>query len=203
MSTILVLVAIFIFCTVGFGLTPFSVLATIIKECIRVNQHNIDPEHKYRVSGSPLHPHQFTIQTPLWSIFGFIVQMADAIFYIYCGKLITWGCRWVDGRPMSARMGKRTIVIVDTPCVHQLAESFVSKLYSQGYSFRGVDVHGASGLDHFVHRFTHRVTRGVLLAIGRPDGRLFCLGELFIFICFIFATKLIFLLQRNQKRVSF
>jgi hypothetical protein len=28
-----------------------------------------------------------------------------------------------------------------------------------------------SGADHFVHRFTHRVVRGVLLAVGRPDGR--------------------------------
>ena len=27
--------------------------------------------------------------------------------------------------------------------------------------------------DHFVHRFTHRVVRGLLLAVGRPDGRLY------------------------------
>ena len=26
--------------------------------------------------------------------------------------------------------------------------------------------------DHFVHRHTHRVTRGLLLAVGRADGRL-------------------------------
>ena len=40
-----------------------------------------------------------------------------------------------------------------------------------------IDVHGASGLDHFVHRFTHRVVRGVLLAVGRPDGRLTSLAK--------------------------
>ena len=34
-----------------------------------------------------------------------------------------------------------------------------------------------SGLDHFVHRFTHRVVRGVMLAVGRPDGRLCCLSK--------------------------
>ena len=56
------------------------------------------------------------------------------------------------GRPMWARIGKRTIVIVDTPCVHQLLETFVSKLYAEAFSFCTVDVHGASGLDHFVHR---------------------------------------------------
>jgi len=78
---------------------------------------------------------------------------------------------------MWARHGRRTLVIVDSPMVHQLTENFVSKLYAQAYSFCGLDVHGANGLDHFVHRFTHRVCRGVLLAVGRPDGRLCCLAK--------------------------
>ena len=34
-------------------------------------------------------------------------------------------------------------------------------------------MHGANPVDHFVHRYTHRVARGVLIAIGRPDGRLY------------------------------
>jgi len=68
-------------------------------------------------------------------------------------------------------------VIVDTPCNHQLLENFVSKLFALSYGFVSIDVHGASGFDHFVHRFTHRVTRGVMLAIGRPDGRLCCLAK--------------------------
>ncbi|CAM9369085.1 unnamed protein product, partial [Choristocarpus tenellus] len=71
-----------------------------------------------------------------------------------------------------ARLGKRTVVVVDVPCVHQLVETFVSKLFSMGYSFMSIDVHGGSSVDHFVHRFTHRVSRGVLLAVGRPDGRM-------------------------------
>ena len=36
-----------------------------------------------------------------------------------------------------------------------------------------VEVHSANPSDHLVHKFTHRVARGVLLAIGRPDGRLY------------------------------
>merc|ERR1711991_209957 len=68
-------------------------------------------------------------------------------------------------------------VIVDSPTNHQLLESFVSKLFSQSYSHTSLDVHGASGLDHFVHRFTHRVVRGVLIAAGRPDGRMGCLAK--------------------------
>jgi hypothetical protein len=31
--------------------------------------------------------------------------------------------------------------------------------------------------DHFVHRFTHRVARGLLIAVGRPDGRLYCMAK--------------------------
>ena len=72
--------------------------------------------------------------------------------YVFLVKIITWLDRWLMGRPMWARIGKRTIVIVDTPCVHQLLETFVSKLYAEAFSFCTVDVHGASGLDHFVHR---------------------------------------------------
>ena len=45
------------------------------------------------------------------------------------------------------------------------------------YGFVSIDVHGASGMDHFVHRFTHRVARGLMLAVGRPDGRLCCLAK--------------------------
>ncbi len=35
-----------------------------------------------------------------------------------------------------------------------------------------VQVHGAHPADHLVHRFCHRVVRGTLIAVGRPDGRL-------------------------------
>ncbi len=96
----------------------------------------------------------------------------------------------MGGRPLWARAGKRSLVIVDSPMVHQLLENFVSKLFAQSYSFCSIDVHGASGLDHFVHRFTHRVVRGALLAVGRPDGRMCTLGRfitIFIMIQSIYA----------------
>jgi hypothetical protein len=107
--------------------------------------------------------------------------MMDGLFFVYLAKTFTRIARILFDRPYCARHGKRTIVIVDTPCVHQLLENFVSKLFSQSYSIVSVDVHGASGLDHFVHRFTHRVVRGVLIAVGRPDGRLCCLGLIFLY----------------------
>ena len=54
----------------------------------------------------------------------------------------------------------------------QLLEVYVSKLFALSYAIAGLDVHGANAVDHFVHRFTHRVARGLMLAVGRPDGRL-------------------------------
>ena len=58
--------------------------------------------------------------------------MSDALFFIYLSKNMVWLSRYVGRRPMQARHGKRTIVIVDNPCIHQLAENFCSKLFAQG-----------------------------------------------------------------------
>jgi hypothetical protein len=48
---------------------------------------------------------------------------------------------------------------------------YVSKLFALSYGDNGLDVHGSNPVDSLVHRFTHRVQRGVLIALGRPDGR--------------------------------
>ena len=59
-------------------------------------------------------------------------------------------------RPVWARLGRRTLVIVDLPYVHQLLEAYVSKKFALSYSIASLDVHGTDPLDHFVHSFTHR-----------------------------------------------
>ncbi|CAM9720616.1 unnamed protein product [Phaeothamnion confervicola] len=70
----------------------------------------------------------------------------------------------------------------------QLLENFVSKCYALSYGFQSIDVHGTSPNDHFVHRFTHRVARGTLIAVGRPDGR----------ICSLLKTEKTVLLAMKQ-----
>ncbi|CAM9094028.1 unnamed protein product, partial [Phaeothamnion confervicola] len=95
--------------------------------------------------------------------------------------------RW-EGRRSGARMGKRTLVIADVPYVHQLLENFVSKCFALSYGFQSIEVHGTSPNDHFVHRFTHRVARGTLIAVGRPDGR----------ICSLLKTEKTVLLAMKQ-----
>ncbi|KAA8496343.1 hypothetical protein FVE85_0072 [Porphyridium purpureum] len=105
----------------------------------------------------------------------YVAGVVDAVLYIFLPWWTAMLFRLVTRRDMLARLGKRTLVICDMPWVHQALEMYVSKLFALAYGWMSVDVHGANALDHFVHRFTHRVTRGVMLAVGRPDGRLISL----------------------------
>lgn len=173
--SVLVCVGAYIIASVGLGLPIFNVLAHAIIGIAKIAGADFHVEY---LGFSPLHPELIAKQSIVWTMVGLVIQIIDAIWFVFLAKMFTWLFRWRGDRPLWARHGKRTLVIVDTSCVHQLVEIFVSKLFSQSYSFVGIDVHGASGLDHFVHRFTHRVVRGVLLAVGRPDGRLSCLSKI-------------------------
>lgn len=97
----------------------------------------------------------------------------DGVFYCFLPLFFSLVLRALQGRELLARLGKRSLVIADVPYVHQLLESYVSKLFSLSYSIASLEVHGANAVDHLVHRFTHRVYRGTLIAVGRTDGRLF------------------------------
>jgi len=103
----------------------------------------------------------------------YISLTLDSFIYMFLALHFSLLLRLFSGRQLFARLGKRTLVVGDVPYVNQLVESYVSKLFSLSYSIASIDVHGANPIDHLVHRFTHRVCRGVLLAVGRPDGRLF------------------------------
>ena len=170
---VIVYVAIYLLVSVGLGLPLFGTVATIVVAVLKAVGVELG---EGSLAWSPRDPSLMMNQGVGWSLVGLALQFIDAVWFIYIGKNLTWFARWIDGRPMDARMGGRTIVVVDMPCIHQLTENFASKLFSQAYSFCMPNVHGASGLDHFVHRFTHRVVRGVMLAVGRPDGRLCVLG---------------------------
>lgn len=103
----------------------------------------------------------------------YLMLILDGVFYCFLPLFFSLLLRVLQGRELLARLGKRTLVIADVPYVHQLLESYVSKLFSLSYSIASLEVHGANAVDHLVHRFTHRVYRGTLIAVGRTDGRLF------------------------------
>ncbi len=96
--------------------------------------------------------------------------LADIGIAIFGPWLWTLGLRCFQGRQPLARTGKRTLVIGDVPWVHQLLESYVSKLFSLSYGIASLEVHGANPQDHLLHRFGHRVIRGTLVFLGVPDG---------------------------------
>ena len=96
--------------------------------------------------------------------------LADIGIAIFGPWLWTLGLRCFQGRELLARTGKRTLVIGDVPWVHQLLESYVSKLFSLSYGIASLEVHGANPQDHLLHRFGHRVVRGTLVFLGVPDG---------------------------------
>lgn len=100
-----------------------------------------------------------------------LLTAADIIIYIFGPWFWTLGLRYLQGRPLLARTGKRTLVIGDVPWVHQLLKVYVSKLFSLSYGIASLEVHGANPQDHMLHHFGHRVVRGTLIFLGIPDGR--------------------------------
>lgn len=108
-----------------------------------------------------------------WDVLVYALKLADAVIYVFLPLWVALLLRALQRRAPFARLGKRTVVVADVPYVHQTLESYASKLFALAYSATGIDVHGANPIDHLVHRFTHRVARGVLVLAGRPDGRLY------------------------------
>ncbi len=100
-----------------------------------------------------------------------LLVLADVLIYIFGPWLWTLGLRYFQGRPLLARMGKRTLVIGDVTWVNQLLKIYVSKLFSLSYGIASLDVHGANPQDHMLHHYGHRVIRGTLVFLGVPDGR--------------------------------
>ena len=100
-----------------------------------------------------------------------VVTLVDIGIYIFGPWLWTLGLRYFQGRQLLARIGKRTLVIADSPWIHQLLTNYVSKLFSLSYGIASIDVHGANPEDNLLHDFGHRLVRGTLIFLGIPDGR--------------------------------
>jgi hypothetical protein len=100
-----------------------------------------------------------------------VITLIDIGIYIFGSWLWTLGIRYVQGRELLARIGKRSLVIGDVPWVNQLLKNYVSKLFSLSYGIASLDVHGANPEDDLLHDFGHRVVRGTLMFLGVPDGR--------------------------------
>ena len=108
--------------------------------------------------------------TPRWA--AALVGVLDTLVYAFLPWWTTVLIRLLQRRPWLHRVAGRTLVVCDVPYVAQTLEAFASKLFALTYSMTALTVCSGNPSDHMVHRHTHRVVRGTLLAVGRPDGRL-------------------------------
>eukprot|EP00854_Cymbomonas_tetramitiformis_P009250 gene9250-10957_t len=140
-----IMAAMYIFLTVAFGLPPATILSSVIM-------------------GVPMSDRPMYVSI--------ISGAVDAVLYIFLPLWMSILLRLWEGRHPMHRLGTRTVVVGDVPWVAQSIEAFLSKLFACSYSIASLNVVSGNPVDHFVHRHTHRVVRGSLLAVGRPDGRL-------------------------------
>lgn len=96
----------------------------------------------------------------------------DAFLYAFFPVVAALVLRLIQGRTLLARFGKRTVLVLDVPQVHQCVTAFAQKLFGLSYGLNSVEIAGFNPSDHAVHRCLHRVVRGTLVALGVPDGRL-------------------------------
>lgn len=106
----------------------------------------------------------------------YVFHTLDAMIYFWMPQINITLIRLIQGRNLRHRMVGRTVVIGDIPWVAQCADAFLSKIFACSYSIAGINVLHGNPADHLVHRLTHRVVRGSLLVVGRPDGRLSALS---------------------------
>jgi hypothetical protein len=110
-------------------------------------------------------------QMPIPGLLLPLLVLADILIYIFGPWFWALGLRYLQRRPLFARMGKRTLVIGDVPWVNNLLKIYVSKLFSLSYGIASLEVHGGNPQDHMLHHHGHRVVRGSLVFLGIPDGR--------------------------------
>jgi len=111
------------------------------------------------------------LHSPLIESLSSSLAIADLGIYIVGPWLWTLALRLLQQRQLLARTGKRFLLIGDTPWVHHLLSSYVSKLFALSYGITSLEIHGTNPRDDLVHDHAHRVVRGTLLYLGVPDGR--------------------------------
>ena len=172
--------AVYIIVSVTIGFTPLSAIAYAVSAALEGDDASGSAAAAAAANASaaaaaanafPPTPHKY------------IIGFADAIIYLFLPWWTTVLLRLVQGRPWHHRVAGRSLLIGDVPWVAQSLEAFVSKCFALSYSIAGLHVASANPTDHLVHRHTHRVVRGGLLAVGRPDGRLNALASAEATVC--------------------
>ena len=104
----------------------------------------------------------------------FLLVVLQTVYFLFAGVLFALLLRWLQRRPLLDRLYVgRTLVIGDDAWIKNLLSQYVSKLFSLAYEFAGfASIHAADARSgELLHSYGHRVTRGLILFLGLPDGR--------------------------------
>ncbi len=104
----------------------------------------------------------------------FLRVLFETAYFLFAGVAFMLMLRWLQGRPLWDRVFVgRTLVLGDETYVKNLQSQYVSKLFSLAYEFAGfAGIHAADTRSgEMLHTYGHRITRGLLLYLGLPDGR--------------------------------
>jgi hypothetical protein len=114
----------------------------------------------------------FAVAHPLGQV---VMAAWQTAYFLFAAALFTLGLRLLQRRPLWDRVFVgRTLVIGDLGYVKDLLGQYVSKLFSLSYEFAGfAGIHAADTRSgELLHGYGHRITRGLVLYLGLPDGRL-------------------------------
>jgi len=107
-------------------------------------------------------------EVPVW-----VPRVLDAHLYVFLAAIVCVIHRVATGRRLWTRFCSRTVVVVDVSTMnYKLLRAYITKLRALAFRFTTFSVLGQNPTDHFVHEMTHLTTSDVLVAVGRPDGRL-------------------------------
>jgi hypothetical protein len=116
-----------------------------------------------------------------WALFNpgttvgkFMMVVGQTAYFLFAGVAFALLLRVLQRRPPWDRVYVgRTLVIGEDAWVKNLLAQYVSKLFSLAYEFAGFNaIHAADARSSdLLHSYGHRVTRGLILFLGLPDGR--------------------------------
>ena len=104
----------------------------------------------------------------------FLIVVFQTAYFLFAGVVFALLLRVLQRRPLWDRVYVgRTLVIGEDAWIKNLLSQYVSKLFSLAYEFSGfASIHAANARSSdLLHSYGHRVTRGLILFLGLPDGR--------------------------------
>lgn len=107
-----------------------------------------------------------------YQVVNYVTLFFDSLLYIFLCAWTAMILRAATGIRLTTRFTARTILISDSTMNYKLMRAYLSKLKALTRRFNNFGVCAHNSMDHLVHEYTHLANSDVLVACGRPDGRM-------------------------------